>query len=331
MVRAHVSLALLALAGTASAQLNLGGKPWNRRDSVSYSTLTSGLRCSYSRPGFQVLDSENDLQNFWRGLTGQSPVTAPRGTDWKRERVFAIMLGERPSGGYSVVVDSIERSNLVGIIHASELTPLRSQWVSEQVTTPYILVRIDRNIPQLRLDLQKRRNNVSGGVTIVNPGGVVINPDNYDRIGGGGTIDPRNSVDWRSFRSGDESAIHGSGLLVMGSEAEYQNYRGRSGARGSRDSSSGVDWRQYRLVALHLGERPATGFHLVVIDVERRGQMGIIHAVEETPVAGSRVERRPTYPYTLILVPRTIANFQVDLNQREGNGDVRIIGGRRRG
>jgi len=90
---------------------------------------------------------------------------------------------------------------------------------------------------------------------------------------------------------------------------------------------TGLDWSKEKVVVVALGERPSNGFNIQVLSVERNGQYGIIRAVEETPLAGSYIRKRPTHPFVVVRVPKELSNFSLDLRQREGDGGTRIVDG----
>lgn len=323
-LRTFFAASFAGIAVYAAAQV--GGQQWLPQNQVRWSTLQTGIVSKITQPSFQTLSSENDLQNYWRAATGQAPQTAPRNIDWLKEKVVVVHLGQRSSGGYSVVVTGIDRNGATATVHASERTPLKGQWVSEMITSPWVMVRVQRDLPQIQLDLKKTEGTQVGGVTIYQPGGAVIRPGNYDRIGGA-RLDPRNAVTWSSLRNGTQSYITDAGVVTLATEGDWQRYWSRLTHGEAGPAPRNVDWTKEKLVAIHLGQRPTNGYALEILSVERNGQYGIVRAVEEMPVAGSWITRRPTSPFAVVRVPRDLGNVSLDLTYREGDGGRRIVDG----
>jgi hypothetical protein len=323
------AIAALALAPLAPAQSSLGGKPWNPNDQVNFHSFQSGTNSLIKTQGMFELMTEGDFQVYWMRATGQAAQTAPRGIDWLRERVIAIHLGERPTGGYSVMVRSIDRNAGVAVVRAVERKPAPRQWVSKEKTSPYTIIRVDRTAARFQLALTEQEGGVipGGRIIVTDPGTVVVSPNDYERPGGGGYVDPRFDVPWSVYTQGFQSQIRERRLVTIDSPFDWNRYWDQaSSLRGQGGPSPRIDWQRYRLVAVHLGQRPTGGFQIKVTRVERNGTLGIIRAVEETPVPGTMVTQALTSPYVIIQVPRDLAQFRLDLSQRQrGPGNVRVI------
>jgi len=75
------------------------------------------------------------------------------------------------------------------------------------VTAPWVMIKVPRDLAQIKLDLGESNGLQIGGATIYTNGGAIIRPGNYDRIGGG-SIDPRNaSTGARSHREFSRTLI----------------------------------------------------------------------------------------------------------------------------
>lgn len=82
-------------------------------------------------------------RHYWtaihRRVSPQPPL--PR-VDFRREVVILAALGRRPSGGYSVRIDSAVESGGVLRVHVARLVPGRGCILSAAVTTPVDVVRL---------------------------------------------------------------------------------------------------------------------------------------------------------------------------------------------
>jgi hypothetical protein len=333
MRRIVLPLATLAtLVGLAHAQTSIGGKPWNPRDSVNYQTFQSGVRSNITAQSLIEIPSEADFQTYWSRSTGQPPSTAPRGVDWLRQKLIAVHLGTRPTGGYSVMVTNIERAGPVANVFALETKPAPRQVVDKSPTSPYALVTVDRIALPFRLSLSERSGaNIGGGhVIVTSPGTVIVNPNDFEKPGGGGWRDPAHSVNWAHLQSGVHSRFTTSGFRVVSSLAEWQLLFGQMSAQaGAQTPDLAVDWLRERVVVVHLGRRSTGGYRIRVADVEKNGLTGVIRAIEEKPVPGGVSTQAVTSPYAVIKVPRNLASFKLDLSQERerGPGRTRVMGG----
>jgi hypothetical protein len=226
-----------------------------------------------------------------------------------------------------VIVQDVLKNGVSATVVAVERTPVRGQWVSQQVSSPYVLIRIDRTASQLRYQLTQREGGSTGGLTIYGPGAFRYNPNNYEREGAGGFVDPKFAADWQVYRSGGHARTDRPGLFTLDSPQDWQRFWSQLSGDSSGTAPAGVDWSKYSLVAICLGQRPTTGFGVDVVNVEKHGANGVIRAVEIVPVPGSRVRQRRVSPYIILKVEKGVRQFSVDLAQREGNGDLRYQDG----
>lgn len=325
--RALPALLALACAPAAFAQSHLGGKPWNPQDQVNFSAFRTGANSLIQTQGMFELPSEGEFQAYWARSTGQSPATAPRGVDWNRQKIVAIHLGKRPSGGYSVMVQKVVRQGSVAIISAVERKPIPGQYVSDAITSPFVLLKVDRITVPFRLSLTEGREGAipgGGSIIITDPGTVIVNPNDYTRRNGEGYVDPRFDTDWSVYNSGIRCNQSRSGLFSFDSQGDWGAYWSRVSGRPMNEAPNNIDWFKFRLVAVHLGTRPTGGYGLKIARVERNGSIGIIRAIEETPVPGSIVSQAQTSPYAIVKVPRNLTQFKLDLSTRE-RGNIRVI------
>jgi hypothetical protein len=322
--------ALLALACTpaAFAQNHLGNKPWNPQDQINFSAFRTGTNSQIQTQGMFDLPSEAEFQSYWARSTGQSPSTAPRGVDWNRQKIVAIHLGKRPTGGYSVMVTKVERQVSFAMITAVERKPLPGQYVSKAVTSPYVLLKVDRITVPFRLNVTEGRGGTipGGNIIVTQPGTVIVNPNDFSQRHGEGLSDPRNAVNWSSYDAGQRSQIRQQGLFTLTNPGEWAQHWSRMTGRPAQEAPGGIDWNSQILLAVHLGTRSSGGFSVKVARVERDGALGIVRAIEETPVPGSIVTQALTSPYVIVKVPRGIAQFKLDLAKKERT-NIRVIDG----
>jgi hypothetical protein len=82
----------------------------------------------------------------WAALWKQhNPGQKPPAIDFTRSMVAGVFLGSRPSGGFAIDVTSVQRdgANLTVVYRESKPDP--KMMVTQMLTSPFHLVRIDRH------------------------------------------------------------------------------------------------------------------------------------------------------------------------------------------
>lgn len=98
-----------------------------------------------------VLRSEDDLAAFWAGLHGGSTSAGgdtspdPPQIDFETQVVVGVVLGGRPSGGYSVDIDQVVANGSEGTmrVEVTETVPGDACAVTQALTSPYVLATVD--------------------------------------------------------------------------------------------------------------------------------------------------------------------------------------------
>lgn len=267
-----------------------------------------------------VIDSETQFGAYWAQSTGSPASTAPsQNVDWIKQRLVAIHLGARSTTGYNVVVQNIVRGIGTLTIKAVEETPIPNQYVAKVITSPWVIIQVDRDASQFQIEWSSRRANPS---IILGPGGVYIGPRDQT---GAGWEPVANQCNWGTFRAGTECNITSQQVIVMSSEWDFANYYRR--AFDGPVPNSGNDWLQFKLVAVHLGSKPTTGYGISVRNVLRSNGGGIIRAAEEAPLPGQIVTRIQTQPWVIVRVECSLTDFKLDLQPDETNRRIVITGG----
>jgi hypothetical protein len=315
-------LALMTATASIAAVAQIPGSgQWNSQNYVNWRTIKTGQTSRIHQRGMTVLDNENAFVAYWNKLTGSPAETAPtQNIDWTRNRVVAITLGDRNTGGYNVAVKGISKDNGgIATIKAVEETPIRGQYVSQVITAPWALVQVDRGAADFRVEWSSREAQAN---VVLGPGGVYIGPRDQS---GAGWVPPGSQASWSTFRSGTQSNIDDQQTIVMSTEWDFQAYFQH--AFGGRAPSSGNDWLQYRLVAIHLGKRPTSGYGISVKNVIKNGGSATIRATELLPIPGTRVYREASRPWVIIRVESRIVDFSVDIQPDQTSKKIIVEGG----
>ena len=106
-----------------------------------------------ARPAASVIRSDEEWKKFLGETLGHTGLL-PR-IDFARNTVVAIFAGEKPTGGYSVRVDSITDDSSPGqpssgTVHYRVIAPPLDALVTQAFTYPYVIVRIEKRFDQIR-------------------------------------------------------------------------------------------------------------------------------------------------------------------------------------
>ena len=112
-------------------------------DSGQYGNIVEGTR--------EVLRSDDELTSFWADLhadqtdAGNGEIPDPPQVDFETQVVVAVVLGERPNGGYDVGIDRVMFDDEEGEMQVeyTETEPGDGCAVSSVLTSPYVLVAVD--------------------------------------------------------------------------------------------------------------------------------------------------------------------------------------------
>lgn len=142
-------LAVCAL--TANAQVIFTAK------SAPMKVIQNGQYSNAQRQKVVQITDQGSFERYWSRELGQPPETAPKGLDFISKKLVAIHLGQRPSGGYRLLVQTIDnsRSN-ISIIRAIEFTPVPGTFVSQAITSPWVLIQVDRDLPNPTASILRR-------------------------------------------------------------------------------------------------------------------------------------------------------------------------------
>jgi hypothetical protein len=321
MNRARVFVGALLTLGFCSAfgQLPVSGQ-WNKQNYVNWRTLRSGSNSRYTTPQMIVLGTEGEFFNYWQRATGSPGETAPtQNVDWDKQLLVAIHLGNRATTGYDVKVKGVVKDGTVDVIRAVEETPMKGQVVAKTVTSPWVIIEVDRDANDFRIEWSTAESHPQ---IILGPGGSYIGPGDRD---GAGWVPLANQADWGTVRAGTECNIREQEVVVMNSEFDFINYYRR--AFDGAVPASQNDFLRYRLIAIHLGERRTGGYTVSVRNVIKDGGRAIVRAVEQTPIPGMAVSHRATSPWIVIRVQRDLFDISLDLQVEQIKKGIAIVGG----
>jgi hypothetical protein len=269
---------------------------------IQWGTFQEGTHSRLRHAETRVLMTEGDWQVFWRRLTGNPPETAPRGIDWNTEFLAAVALGERRTGGFRVFVDSIERGFTGGpVIRYVELTPGPGDFVTQAITSPYVIVRIGRFAggPAAFARLTKERPGRDRWHDRWQP----WFPSFWDPSFPHHAAFPRN-VRYRLLDAGCQSGVVTTGTRIMNTPQDFRRYWVAilGDRRAAQTPKPHVDWATEYVAAIHLGVRSGSG-HSVFVDSVVMINAGALQ-IRWFEIRPQVIGLGSSTPYALIAIPR---------------------------
>jgi hypothetical protein len=105
-------------------------------------TLDKGDQSNIDSPRQVVVRTEAEWTALWRQHTPDRPM--PK-VDFSREMVVGMMIGSRPTAGYSIDIVSTIEANGVLHVRYRETRPGRGTITAQILTSPYHLVAVPRS------------------------------------------------------------------------------------------------------------------------------------------------------------------------------------------
>ena len=92
-----------------------------------------------------VIESQDEWEEFWsRHGSAEFPTPMLPQVDFSEERVVVVFSGEKPTGGYSIEITKVELDKDEVTIFFEEVSPEPGQPVTEALTQPFHIVKINR-------------------------------------------------------------------------------------------------------------------------------------------------------------------------------------------
>jgi hypothetical protein len=118
---------------------------------VEFTTVASGGYAASEAKQAVVATSEAEYQRLWTELIGKAETAPP--ADFAAGTVIFLLAGSRPTGGYTVVVESVTVEGDTAVVLAPVNAPRPRGMVTQALTSPYAVAFVrDRGIKTARWD-----------------------------------------------------------------------------------------------------------------------------------------------------------------------------------
>lgn len=110
---------------------------------VSFQTVARGSRSGVREASQVVIRGQDQWQALWRKHTAIKTNPAPLpAIDFDKEIVAAVFLGEKPTGGYSIEITRVIRTDRSLVVFYRDHSPAPGAITTQAFTQPFYIVRI---------------------------------------------------------------------------------------------------------------------------------------------------------------------------------------------
>ena len=115
--------------------------PYSSGDAFPRKTFLSGSHCLIGKEETTVITDSRSMAEFWATAFGKG--TPPPTCDFTKWRLVGIFLGQRPTPGYTPVIDRIARigPHEVQVMY-SETKPTPGTILPQLITNPFVILQI---------------------------------------------------------------------------------------------------------------------------------------------------------------------------------------------
>ena len=110
---------------------------------VDFTTIAQGTYSAYPTASQLAIASPAEWLDLWQQHSSDEipPPPVPE-VDFTQYRVIAVFAGEKPTGGYSVEIISVETTNSLLVITVKYRQPGAEDIVTEAMTHPYHIIQM---------------------------------------------------------------------------------------------------------------------------------------------------------------------------------------------
>ena len=125
---------------------------------LAFSTIYRGTQSRIEEPREVAIRTADEWSTLWTAHAPGAPVPI---VNFRREMVVGVLLGTRPTGGYSVEIATIEPKGSETVVTYRVEEPGRDAMVTQALTSPVHLVRLSTRKGQVRFERAARLTPVS--------------------------------------------------------------------------------------------------------------------------------------------------------------------------
>ncbi len=138
----------IALLGVLMAASGFG----QAQGDIPFKVIERGANIGEKEQGLKVLRTDRAFEEFLKDKGEEHVKKLAKQVDWQTEQVVVIFGGQHPTGGFSVDVKRIAKVDVQRLIVEAILNkPKPGQGVTMAFTTPYIIIKMPREVAAIKV------------------------------------------------------------------------------------------------------------------------------------------------------------------------------------
>lgn len=115
------------------------------KEEISFSVIDSGDQSGYSEEAYFVVRTEDEWVEVWKKHSAPQMVSSCPETSFQDYMVICVFMGEQPTTGYGVSIESVYEIDEKIYVEVSKRLPKEGTFVGQALTYPYILALIEES------------------------------------------------------------------------------------------------------------------------------------------------------------------------------------------
>ena len=122
------------------------------RPDVPFQIIDRGPYSGETEAGVKVLRTERAFEEFLKDKGEEKIKPLMKQVDWQSEQIVVIFAGQHPSGGYGIDIRRIANIDIQRLqVEAKVTKPAPGQIVTQALTTPYVILKMQRQVAAIKL------------------------------------------------------------------------------------------------------------------------------------------------------------------------------------
>jgi PrcB C-terminal len=122
------------------------------RADVPFQVIDRGTNSGEVEQGVKVLRTERAFEEFLKNQGEEKTKRMLKMVDWQTEQAVIVFGGQQNSGGFSVDVKRIASVDIQRLVVEAKLNrPSPNQGVTLALTTPYIILKMQRQVAAIKV------------------------------------------------------------------------------------------------------------------------------------------------------------------------------------
>lgn len=115
----------------------------------------SGLRSSIKQKETVIIHDAKAFSDLWQRYNGDKDVSVPK-VDFSKYDVVAVFAGMKPTGGYAVEIEDLQKKNGKNFIPVKLISPSKGMIVVQMITYPFAMKAVPKLPANTQIDFNEK-------------------------------------------------------------------------------------------------------------------------------------------------------------------------------